>query len=126
MPVATVAVSSSFGWRRNPFSGNFQPHRGVDLAAPLGTPVVATMDGTVVASGSHGGYGLLVSLANEHGLETRYGHLSRLAVSLGQQIHKGEVIGYVGSTGNSTGPHLHYEIRMGGEALDPGRFIHGR
>ena len=84
------------------------------------------MNGTVVASGSHGGYGLLVSLANEHGLETRYGHLSRLAVSLGQQIHKGEVIGYVGSTGNSTGPHLHYEIRMGGEALDPARFIHGR
>ena len=96
----------------------------MDLAAPSGTPIVATMDGTVAAAGWHGGYGLLVSLDNVEGLETRYGHLSRLAVSEGQQVHKGDVIGYVGSTGNSTGPHLHYEIRVGGQAIDPARYLH--
>jgi len=125
MPVSASATTSVFGWRRNPFSGNFQPHRGMDLAAPFGTPIVATMDGTVVASGWHGGYGLLISLDNASGLETRYGHMSRQVVSQGQQVHKGDVIGYVGSTGNSTGPHLHYEIRVGGQAIDPARFLHG-
>lgn len=125
MPVAASAISSVFGMRRNPFSGNFQPHRGMDLAAPYGTPIVATMDGTVVASGSHGGYGLLIALENASGVETRYGHMSRQVVSQGQQVHKGDVIGYVGSTGNSTGPHVHYEIRVGGEAINPARFLHG-
>lgn len=124
MPVSASAITSDFGWRRNPISGNFQPHRGMDLAAPSGTPIVATMDGTVAAAGWHGGYGLLVSLDNVEGLETRYGHLSRLAVSEGQQVRKGDVIGYVGSTGNSTGPHLHYEIRVGGQAIDPARYLH--
>ena len=126
MPVSASAITSVFGMRHNPFTGYFQPHRGVDLAAPYGTPIVATMDGTVAASGWHGGYGLLVSLDNASGLETRYGHMSRLAVSQGEQVHRGEVIGYVGSTGHSTGPHVHYEIRVGGQPINPARYLPSR
>ncbi|WP_373693885.1 M23 family metallopeptidase [Parafrankia sp. BMG5.11] len=91
----------------------------MDLAAPSGTPVFATSDGIVDASGWSGGYGLLVAVSHTGGLQTRYAHLSRLNVAQGQQVRRGEVIGYVGSTGNSTGPHLHYEIRRDGRAIDP-------
>ena len=118
MPVATRAVTSGFGWRVHPVLGGLRAHSGVDLAAPYGTPIVATTDGVVGAAGTRGGYGLFVAV--EHGnLETRYGHMSRLNVVAGQRVRKGDVIGYVGSTGRSTGPHLHYEVRVNGRAVDP-------
>ena len=118
MPVAAGAVTSGFGWRVHPVLGGLRAHSGVDLAAPYGTPIVATTDGVVGEADWRGGYGLFVAV--EHGgLETRYGHMSRLNVVAGQRVRKGDVIGYVGSTGRSTGPHLHYEVRVNGRAVDP-------
>lgn len=94
-------------------------HAGVDLAAPTGSPVLATSDGRVDSAGWGGGYGWTVRLEHTGNLETRYGHLSRLAVVAGQSVRRGDVIGYVGSTGLSTGPHLHYEMRMNGVPIRP-------
>lgn len=94
-------------------------HAGVDLAAPVGTPVHATADGVVGKAEWFGGYGLFVALEHGASLETRYGHMSRLNVAAGQQVHKGDIVGYVGTTGRSTGPHLHYEVRVDGAAVNP-------
>ena len=119
LPVAARALTSGFGTRRHPVLGTIRRHNGVDLAAPHGSPVVATSDGVVSKADWHGGYGLYVSLEHPGGLQTRYGHMSRLNVVAGQRVGKGDVIGYVGSTGLSTGPHLHYEMRKNGEAVKP-------
>jgi murein DD-endopeptidase MepM/ murein hydrolase activator NlpD len=119
LPPKTEVLSSGFGMRRHPILGGWRPHLGVDLAAPTGTPVRATRDGRVGAAGWRGGYGLSVELEHSQGLETRYGHMSRLNVVRGQRVQRGEVIGWVGSTGLSTGPHLHYETRLQGRAVDP-------
>ena len=94
-------------------------HSGVDLAAPQGTPVQATADGVVTSAGWRGGYGILISLGHGSGVQTRYAHLSAIAVQPGTRVRAGQVIGYVGSTGNSTGPHLHYEVRVNGRAINP-------
>ena len=94
-------------------------HKGIDMPAPTGTPIRAAADGTVGKADWFGGYGLYVQLEHGAGLETRYGHMSRIAVAEGQAVHKGDVIGYVGSTGRSTGSHLHYEVRVAGEAVNP-------
>ena len=118
-PLAGAPLSSGFGMRRHPLSGSRRFHAGVDLAAPTGTPIRAASDGVVTSAGWNGGYGLLVSLGHAGNRETRYGHLSRLAVRAGQSVKRGEVIGYVGSTGRSTGPHLHYELRVNGMAVAP-------
>lgn len=118
-PLSAARVSSGFGMRNHPLESGQLFHSGVDLAAPLGTPIVATGDGTVGSAGWSGGYGLMVAIAHGEGVQTRYAHMSRLAVAPGQQVRRGEVIGYVGSTGRSTGPHLHYEIRVGGIAVNP-------
>lgn len=123
-PLTSLAVSSGFGLRTNPISGLQRQHQGIDLAARMGTPVTATSDGTVDVANWVGGYGLLVVLKHGGGVQTRYGHLARLSVSAGQRIRKGEVIGYVGSTGNSTGPHLHYEVRINGRAMNPTSLLH--
>jgi murein DD-endopeptidase MepM/ murein hydrolase activator NlpD len=112
-------LTSRFGARVHPISGGWRPHAGIDLAAPTGSPVVATSDGVVSAAGWAGGYGLRVALAHGGGLETRYAHLSQLAVRQGQRVTKGQLIGLVGSTGRSTGPHVHYELRQNGQAIDP-------
>lgn len=112
-------VTSGYGYRRNPFSGQMRIHAGVDLAARMGTAILASSPGRVRYAGWAGGYGLLVEVEHAGGLQTRYGHLSRIAVSLGQALGKGDVIGFVGSTGSSTGPHLHYEVRSRGQAVDP-------
>jgi murein DD-endopeptidase MepM/ murein hydrolase activator NlpD len=112
-------VSSSFGMRRHPISGQARLHAGVDIPAVLGTPILAAADGRVSTAGQQGGYGLLVTLEHKGGLQTRYGHMSAVSVSSGQRIKKGQVIGFVGSTGHSTGPHLHYETRINGQAVDP-------
>ena len=119
-PLAGAPLSSGFGMRRHPMSGSRRFHAGVDLAAPAGSPIRAASDGVVTSAGWNGGYGLLVSLGHARNRETRYGHLSRLAVRAGQSVKRGEVIGYVGSTGRSTGPHLHYELRVNGIAVRPG------
>jgi len=115
-------ISSLFDRNRiHPVLGVRRPHLGVDYAAPPGTPVWSMADGTVVTAGMRGGYGNLVVIRHDHGYETAYAHLSRFAAGLrtGQQVQQGQVIGYVGSTGLSTGPHLHYELRLRGEHIDP-------
>jgi murein DD-endopeptidase MepM/ murein hydrolase activator NlpD len=118
LPIAGI-LTSGFGMREHPLLGGWRPHLGVDLAAPVGTPIAATSDGIVIRSGWSGGYGLSVELNNGGGVQTRFGHMSRLNVVSGEQVHKGEIIGFVGSTGLSTGPHLHYEVRVNGRATDP-------
>ncbi|RZU76210.1 murein DD-endopeptidase MepM/ murein hydrolase activator NlpD [Micromonospora kangleipakensis] len=116
-------LTSRFGTRLDPYFHVWQLHPGVDLAAPVGTPIVAAADGRVTRAGWYGGYGNYTCL--DHGrtdgqrLSTCYGHQSRLLVSAGQRVRAGQVIGLVGSTGASTGPHLHFEVRLGGRAVDP-------
>jgi murein DD-endopeptidase MepM/ murein hydrolase activator NlpD len=91
----------------------------VDLAAASGTPIVAAADGRVIEAGWRGGYGQQVEIAHADGIETRYGHMSRIAARIGEAVRKGEVIGYVGSTGLSTGPHLHFEVTRNGRPVNP-------
>jgi murein DD-endopeptidase MepM/ murein hydrolase activator NlpD len=125
MPVDGVHLTSSFGMRWHPILGGRHQHKGIDLAGPIGTPVHATADGVVGRADWFSGYGLYVALEHGGSLETRYGHMSRLNVAAGQQVHKGDVIGYIGTTGRSTGPHLHYEVRIAGEAVNPIPYLQG-
>lgn len=123
--IGSAVTTSAFGWRLHPLLGSLLLHSGRDLAAPEGTPVVATLDGTVVSAGLAGGYGLAIELEHERPIRrTLYGHLSELFVQPGERVRQGEVIGRVGSTGLSTGPHLHFEVREstpeGWVAVDPG------
>lgn len=113
------AVSSSYGMRRHPILGYRRMHSGLDFRARRGTPIVAVTDGKVAGAGRMGGCGIAVKLSHGGGLQTRYCHMSRLAVRGGQEVRRGQVIGYVGSTGLSTGPHLHYEMYRGGRAINP-------
>ncbi len=115
--------SSKFGYRKDPFNGRSAFHAGVDYAAPEGTVLLATADGEVVEAGWLNGYGNLVQIRHEFGLETVYAHLNQIRVEVGDQVQRGEWIGDMGSTGRSTGSHLHYEIRQDGAALDPMKFI---
>lgn len=119
VPVEGVRLTSGYGMRTHPVLGGRRAHKGIDLAAPTGTPILATADGAVSKAEWFSGYGLYVSLEHGGELQTRYGHMSRLNVYSGQQVKKGDIIGYVGSTGRSTGPHLHYEVRIAGEAVNP-------
>ena len=119
MPVEGVRLTSDFGMRTHPVLGGRRGHKGVDLAGPVGTPVIATADGVVSKAEWFSSYGLYISLEHGAEIQTRYGHMSRLNVYSGQRIRKGDVIGYIGSTGRSTGPHLHYEVRIAGVAVNP-------
>ena len=112
-------LSSPYGTRLHPRSGGERFHRGLDLRADQGTPVYAVADGRVERSGWSGAYGNLILLSHAFRLSTRYGHLSRFAVRPGQQVARGDVIGYVGSTGRSTGSHLHYEVLANGRPINP-------
>ena len=112
-------ITSGFGYRTHPILGYRRFHRGLDIGAAHGTPILATTDGQVARAGWGGGYGNVVELNHGGGLATRYGHMSRIAVAPGQRVRQGQVIGYVGSTGFSTGPHLHYEMFRGGQLVDP-------
>jgi murein DD-endopeptidase MepM/ murein hydrolase activator NlpD len=116
-------LSSSFGNRRDPFTGNTDFHPGLDISADRGEPVLATADGAVTNAGYHGSYGNLVVLDHGFGISTKYGHLSRFAVTAGQQIRRGDVVGYVGSTGRSTSPHLHYEVWVNDRLTNPIRLM---
>jgi murein DD-endopeptidase MepM/ murein hydrolase activator NlpD len=112
-------ITSWFGMRRHPILGFVRMHAGVDFAATYGSPIFAVTDGVVSYSGWHGGHGNYVRLAHGGGIDTGYGHMSRIAVGVGMHVTRGQVIGYVGSTGLSTGPHLHYELYRGGQPVDP-------
>lgn len=112
-------VTSPFGWRIHPVHGDRRFHQGLDIGAPTGTPIRAAADGVVVAAGRRGGYGLLVDVAHPDGRLTRYAHASSLAVAVGAEVGRGEVIGRVGATGTATGPHLHLEVHDGGRPVDP-------
>ena len=112
-------VSSPYGLR---FDGT-EFHQGIDIAADMGAPIVATADGVVTAAGWNGGYGNMVDVDHGGGIVTRYGHASALAVTVGQQVRRGEVIAYVGSTGRSTGPHVHYEVRVDGQPVNPAGYL---
>ena len=116
-------ITSGFGWRISPFGDGNELHPGVDIAYTMGAPVVATADGEVVASGPAGGYGNLVQIDHGNGIATLYGHNSQLAVNVGQQVKKGQVIAYAGSTGKSTGPHVHYEVRINNTPIDPMKYL---
>lgn len=118
-----VEFSSGFGVRTDPFLGRPAMHTGLDFRASSGDPVRATAAGKVVNAGWQGGYGQMVEIDHGNGLSTRYGHLSKIIAKVGQSIQIGQVIGEVGSTGRSTGPHLHYETRIEGEAVDPQKFL---
>ncbi len=119
MPLEGASLTSSFGMRNHPVLGGRRQHQGIDLAAPSGTPVYATADGVVGRADWYSSYGLYISINHGASMETRYAHLSRLAVAAGDNVKKGDLIGYVGSTGRSTGPHLHYEVRVEGLAVNP-------
>ncbi len=121
--IGEVEFSSGFGVRSDPFLGRPAMHTGLDFRAASGDPVRATANGKVVTSGWMGGYGRMVEIDHGNGLSTRYGHLSEINVKVGEQIKIGQVIGAVGSTGRSTGPHLHYETRIDGDAVDPQKFL---
>ncbi|HET6838677.1 MAG TPA: peptidoglycan DD-metalloendopeptidase family protein [Bradyrhizobium sp.] len=121
--IGEVEFTSGFGVRSDPFLGRPAMHTGLDFRAGTGDPVRATANGKVVSSGWAGGYGRMVEIDHGNGLSTRYGHLSEIDVKVGDQIKIGQVIGEVGSTGRSTGPHLHYETRIDGEAVDPQKFL---
>ena len=118
-PVQFRRLASGFGGRRHPVLGTWKKHEGLDYAAAMGTRVMAAGDGTVTKAGRSGGYGNLVEIRHLNGIITRYGHLSRIDVHVGQRVKQEQLIGAVGSTGMSTGPHLHYEFRVGGVARDP-------
>ena len=122
-PVKGVAFTSAYGVRSDPFKGTRAMHAGIDLAGPIGTPIYATADGTVGRSEWVSGYGNLVELEHGRGIQTRYGHLSRSMVSAGQKVKRGDLIALMGSTGRSTGSHLHYEVRIDGKAVNPIPFM---
>jgi murein DD-endopeptidase MepM/ murein hydrolase activator NlpD len=119
MPLRGATLTSSYGMRTHPVLRQRRAHKGVDLAAPTGTPIYATADGVVTRADWFSSYGLYISIDHGADLETRFAHLSRLAVGNGERVKKGDLIGYVGSTGRSTGPHLHYEVRVSGVAVNP-------
>ena len=122
-PINAAYNSSSYGWRIDPFNGNKAFHEGLDFTANTGTPIRAAADGIVLSADLGGAYGKLVKIEHGAGLETRYAHASKLLVKAGDRVVKGQIIAEVGSTGRSTGPHLHYEIRLNGESLDPRRYL---
>jgi murein DD-endopeptidase MepM/ murein hydrolase activator NlpD len=119
----TGIVRSSFGGRSDPFSGEGTFHTGIDLAAPSGTPVHVTADGVVLSAHWAGGYGKLIVVDHGNGIQTYYAHLSRLSVMAGEEVRAGQLIGYSGSTGRSTGPHMHYEVRLAGTPVNPYKFL---
>ena len=125
-PVQVAFNSSSFGWRLDPFNGHKAFHEGLDFTANAGTAIYAAAGGIVSFADQTPDYGNIVKIEHGAGLETRYAHASRLFVRNGQRVEKGEKIAEVGSTGRSTGPHLHYEIRLNGNALDPRKYLSAR
>jgi murein DD-endopeptidase MepM/ murein hydrolase activator NlpD len=120
------SLEGGYGVRRNPFGGSsYEAHEGQDIEALMGTPVVAAASGTVIIAGCQNGYGNVVYIDHGNGLSTRYGHLSHIDVTVGQKIMRGELLGRVGSTGRSNSPHLHYEVRINNEPVNPRHYLPG-
>ncbi|MBZ5525045.1 MAG: M23 family metallopeptidase [Acidobacteriia bacterium] len=116
-------ITSSFGERIDPFEGEGKFHAGIDISSDYGTRVIAPADGVVRLTDLVNGYGKTVVVEHGNGIETRYGHLSGFAVTAGQLVHRGDTLGYVGQTGRSTGPHLHYEVRIGNTPVNPHKYL---
>jgi murein DD-endopeptidase MepM/ murein hydrolase activator NlpD len=116
-------AGSGFGFRVHPIFGTRRMHTGIDFGAPSGTPIFAAESGVVFSAGTRGGYGNATVIDHGGGISTLYAHQSRFGVSAGQQVTRGQVIGYVGSTGYSTGPHLHFEVRISGSPVDPAPYL---
>ena len=116
-------ITSEFGWRTHPIFGNARFHSGLDIGADYGVPICAAASGVVIESGWIGGYGNTIMIDHGSGIVTLYGHNESLAVGVGQQVNQGDVIAYCGSTGNSTGPHCHFEVRLGGEPVSPWDYL---
>lgn len=125
-PVSKGYISSSFGMRKDPFSGRYRKHHGVDIAGPKGTNVMSIAAGKVVFSGRKGGYGRLVEIKHDHNLMSRYAHLRKILVKKGQQVPQGALIGYLGSSGRSTGPHLHLEVLKNKKHVNPLKYLSGK
>ena len=123
MPAAYMMMSSGFGYRSDPFTGAGAMHAGLDFKGPVGTPILAAADGKVALAGFNGGYGNTVEIRHANGLLTRYAHLSGMNVRAGQMVERGVQIGRMGSTGRSTGSHLHFEVRLNGQAINPRKFL---
>lgn len=124
MPITEYPyLSSSYGWRRNPVTGRYAMHEGLDFSAPSGTPILAASGGVVLVAKYQSGYGNSVEIDHGNGLITRYAHASRLLVKPGDVVERGQEIARVGSSGRSTGPHLHFEVRLAGQPLDPRLFL---
>ncbi|WVX48024.1 hypothetical protein ROLI_011020 [Roseobacter fucihabitans] len=124
LPVKSAfRFTSDFGFRRDPKTGGRRMHRGVDFAAPAGTDLFATADGTVIHAGWQSGYGRLIKIKHDFGIETRFAHLSKIRVKVGQRVSRGDHIGDMGASGRVTGVHLHYEVRVGGKAVNPMIYI---
>jgi murein DD-endopeptidase MepM/ murein hydrolase activator NlpD len=119
MPLDDTRLTSDYGMRTHPVLGGRRSHKGVDLSAPTGTPIYATADGYISKAEWFSSYGKYVSIEHGANLQTRFAHMSDIAVTAGSRVKKGDIIGYVGSTGRSTGPHLHYEVRIDGKAVNP-------
>ena len=115
----TGHITSLYGWRRSPFGYGRDFHSGIDIAASSGTPIKATAPGVVTTAGWSGGYGMVIRVKHKYGFETIYGHCSQVAVKSGDNVSRGQVIGYVGMSGNATGNHNHYEIRLGNKDINP-------
>jgi len=122
-PVSVFVFTSGFGLRSDPFRHSAAMHAGIDLAGPIGTPIYATADGIVSYSGWMHGYGNLVEIAHGKAIETRYGHLSKILVKANTRVKRGQLIALMGSTGRSTGSHLHYEVRLDGHAVNPAPYL---
>jgi murein DD-endopeptidase MepM/ murein hydrolase activator NlpD len=116
-------VTSRFGYRISPFTGLREFHQGLDIATQVGTPIIAPSDGVVTSIGMEGGYGKTLMIDHGYGFTTRYGHISKAIVKVGRRVKRGQTIAKVGNTGRSTGPHLHYEVKVNGLAVDPERYI---
>ena len=123
MPASVMLMSSGFGYRSDPFTGGGAMHSGLDFKGPHGTEILAAADGVITSAGWQGGYGNCIEITHANGLVTRYAHMSGLTASLGQSVKRGLQIGRMGSTGRSTGTHLHFEVRLNGQAINPMKFL---
>ena len=118
-PVGLMKITSKFGLRRHPITGQIRAHNGIDISAPVGTPVRATADGVVTKAMYYSGYGRYVRISHYGKIETAYAHLSRIVVRRGQQVKKGQIIAYSGNSGQTTAAHVHYEVHMCGKPINP-------
>lgn len=116
-------INNEFGFRRNPFGGGYEFHQGIDIGGERGDAVADTANGVVTEAGWKGGYGNMIEIDHGNNLKTRYGHLSKIVVQIGEAVQRGQIIGLIGSTGRSTGPHLHYELRLYDKPINPRRFL---